>query len=271
MPTVPTPFTPAYAAPTPSATTLETYTSPTLAATTTFANPNPTFAAVASDLEAALASQVARENALVEAKTNMTSAAAGEVRRLEQERNVFLGQLSRLKSAAAEEEAETEALLARADALRRELTALRGAEAAHAGALDTARTHRAAAGGVLSALAAAAEAAGIQVEGLSHDVRAIIARAGLAELGAVRLDAAAAQLGGVAAGHAAGAGAAEGAERVVRAATQWHVTRARALEVEKTACETRLESAGVFFAAASDRLKVAEANLAQQRARHMQR
>jgi hypothetical protein len=227
---------------------------------------------VVSDLESAMESQMRRERALLDAKKAHNGILADDLKRLEQERLSFRARLDIVRNSIAEEDAESVAMFDKMAALRRELDAtLRPHDAAGAAALADRRKRNAEASGVLAALAASAQSAGLRVDGLSAAVRSLLDAIATQELGALRLDGAAKQLEGVAVAHGVAASADDEAERSLRAAARAADARTGELEAEKSALEARLRDAGVSVAAATDRLKAAETALVAARDRHAKR
>jgi len=228
-------------------------------------------AAVAGDLEAAMSSQVKRENGLLDAKRDMVSGAAGDLKRLEQERNVFLGQVERLKAACAEEDGEYAGIVGRIEAVRKEIAGLRGVELKSSAAYEERVTRKVEAKGVLATLVATLVAEGGRAEELEGELRALVEKALGQELGAARLATGAAQLQGVAQQHGTAAEGAEEGAAALRLALAASQARVKALEGERGALEARLVSAGVNFEAATQTLVQAERDLDRAKARHLER
>lgn len=229
-------------------------------------------ASVVSDLEGAMESQMRRERALLDAKKTHNGILADDLKRLEQERLSFRARLEIVRNSIAEEDAESAATFDKIAAIRRELDAtLRPHDAAGAAALAERRKRNAEANGVLAALAASAQTAGLRVDGLSAAVRTLLDAINSQELGAMRLDGAAKQLEGVVVAHGVASAADDDAERALRAAARAADARAGELEVEKAALEARLRDAGVSVAAATDKLKAAETALVAARDKHARR
>lgn len=233
--------------------------------------PHPTVAAVAGDLEAAMSSQVRRENVLLEAKRDMVSGAAGDLRRLEQERNVFLGQVERLRAACAEEDGEYAGIVGKIEAVRKEIAGLRGVELKSSAGYEERVTRKVEAKGVLATLVATLVAEGGRAEELEGELRALVEKALGQELGAARLATGAAQLQGVAQQHGTAAEGAEEGAAALRLALTASQARVRALEGERGALEAKLKSAGVNFEAATQALVQAERDLDTAKARHLER
>ena len=227
------------------------------------------FAAVAGDLEAAMASQIKRENVHLEAKRELTASAHGDLRRLEQERNVFLGQLERLRSAGVEEDADYAATVEKCAALRKELSALMGAEATAAGGQRERSARNAGAKGVLASLAASLAAAGGRADALEGELRVLREAVGAEVVGVAGLAVGSAQLEGVAGAHAAAAAGEEEVVRALKAAVGAAQQRTSALVLEKAALEDKLSALGVDMEGAKAKLQGAEKELLAAKARHI--
>jgi len=232
---------------------------------------HPLLSTVAADLELAMSSQIKRENVLLEGKRDLVSAAAGDLKRLEQERNVFLGRVERLKHSCAEEDAEFAQLGAKIEAMRRELGSLRGEEVKLSGEFQEKAVRKVETRGVLATLVAAVMAEGGRAEGIEGELRGLAERAWGKELAAQSCRTAGAELGGLAGQHNTASEGLEEGITALRQALSAAQVRTRALEQEKVSLEENLIAAGIKYESASQELQAAEKKLVAAKARHMER
>lgn len=228
--------------------------------------------AAASEVETAMSSHVRRENISLEARRALTEAAGVELKRLEQERAVFVGQLDKLRNAAEAEDREYADMLTKAGALRAELAQLRAAEAQAQQGVAARRGRNAEAKGALAALAVQLVTLGGRKDALSAEAAALLEAAHGTELASVQAALQASQLQGVALAHNTAAELNEEDTAALQAAVAATHARIRELEVQvQQGLAPRVKAADASAAAAQAQLSRAEGELHQAQARHATR
>ncbi len=228
-------------------------------------------AAAATELEGAMASHVRREGGALDARKALTEAAGAELKRLEGERNVFAGQLARLKASCEKEDAEFAALMASAASLRAELAHVRAAEAEAAAALAARRSRTGEAKGMVATLAAALVAAGGRRDALSGEAAALLEAACGAELAAARNATTTATVAGISAVHSAANEANEADIAALRAAVAATTAAADEAAGRVSALRSRSVAAQAGLAASEAELTGAQAELVSSRSTHESR
>lgn len=236
------------------------------------------FAPVAHDTDAsasaaiaALRSAVTSETSALAARREALSHARGEAASLQAERESLTAQLAALREEGAAEEAAQRSVSGEIAALRAELASLRHAFESSSAALATTRVRGGEARGVAAALAAQLLAATGRGDALSSQARELLERAGAADLAAARVGAAATEVAGLAAQHAAGAESADDDAAVLQAAVAAAEERAARLQGEVASAAARLGRGREGVAAALATLEAAQGELERARAAHEHR
>lgn len=228
-------------------------------------------AAAAAEVESAMSGQVRRENVSLEAKRALTEAAHAELRRLEQEKSVFVGQIDRLRATAEAEDKEYADIMAKAQAIRAEIVQLRSVDAQSQQGVAARKQRNGEAKGVLATLAAQLVAAGGRKDALSAESLALLEGIVGKEVLVAQLQGQVQEVQGIAATHMAVAEVNEEETAALQSALV--STQARIAELQSTVAslQARAQAAGVNVEQWKAKLAAAEQQTASARARHEQR